>query len=57
MNAIVTPLCPECGSAPELWLSVHQVFCSNDDCSLLCWDTTKTKDELEKMRVEIGDDE
>lgn len=40
MTAILTPLCPQCDSAPYMVLGGDpptQAFCGNDDCSTLCW--------------------
>ncbi len=38
-------LCPLCGELPGLILSLEQVFCDNEQCSVISWNMTKTLDE------------
>ena len=48
MSEILTPLCPQCDSAPYMVFGgdpPQQAFCGNDDCSTLCWNPSKSVDE------------
>jgi hypothetical protein len=52
--SVPTPNCPYCDQPPVLLLDEgRQAFCGNEDCKVLCWDTTCTADELEAGRKDI----
>ena len=46
MPDTLTPRCPLCDGPPAIMLPGGiQAFCSNDDCTLLCWDPSRSLDE------------
>lgn len=47
-DEIREPDCPGCGQPPGLALSLAQVFCTNEECNVFCWDATKTRAENQR---------
>jgi len=45
MRELLTPDCPLCGQPPAIMIpGGTQVFCGNDDCRMLCWNPSLSKD-------------
>lgn len=42
---ILCALCPLCSQPPKFMLSELQLFCGNDDCSVINWNGTQSLDE------------
>ena len=44
---ILCPRCPLCDGrpAPTLPRSAEQAFCANTDCSVICWNPSKSLDD------------
>ena len=46
MTEVLTPRCPLCGQLPYMVMGDGtQAFCGNDDCTLICWDSTLSLDD------------
>lgn len=45
MGEILTPHCPLCDQPPQLAIGPTQVFCGTDDCRMLTWDPTLSRDD------------
>jgi hypothetical protein len=46
MPEVLTPRCPLCDEPPMMVFGGGtQAFCGNDDCTLICWDPSKTLDD------------
>jgi hypothetical protein len=60
---VQTPGCPLCGQDPVMVFGGGtQAWCGSDDCTILCWDATKSLDEnlLDAHHVRLtstGEDE
>lgn len=45
MSELKCPTCPACGRPPMMAMDVTQAFCVEDDCPVMTWNMTMTKDE------------
>jgi hypothetical protein len=50
---VKSPVCPMCGNASELVMSIAQAFCENNACPVFCWDMRVTPEEFRRSAVAV----
>jgi hypothetical protein len=48
---IKSPVCPMCGVAPQMAMSIAQAFCETSGCPVLCWDMRVTPEQFRRDAV------
>lgn len=50
---VLSPTCPRCNHGPTMVINLGQAFCGEDDCDVLMWNPTLTREQFNETAQEV----